>query len=89
MQALNQFVRAENAVRQAMQQKPYTYPLTQDDVSALTDRLNSELSPENIYCDGECSDHEAEQKYVLFGQAASELIRYASNHNYPTPLIHI
>lgn len=47
--------------------------LTDKDLDNLIDRLEGELSPENLHCDGEISNAEAQKKYVFFKRVEREL----------------
>ena len=56
------------------------FPLTQQSVNELVDRLNGDLSPENLHCDGEISASEAQKKYRFYQAVARELEAYCKNN---------
>jgi len=37
------------------------FPLSQEDVNVLGNKLSNELSPENLHCDGEISRNQAQR----------------------------
>jgi len=43
------------------------------DRQAIADRIDSDLSPENLHCDGEISHAEAERKYKRLMKCVREL----------------
>ena len=63
-------------------------PLSQADAEALSDKLASELSPENLHCDGEISPRQAQAKYNFYGRVIRELDRYCVNNNLTVPTVH-
>ena len=56
------------------------FPLQQADVDKIVSRLNGDLSPENLHCDGEISATEARKKYQFFKTVAQELTAYCKNN---------
>ena len=48
--------------------KNITFPLDQKTVDDLARSLDSDLSPENLHCDGEISQAEAQRKIQLLWQ---------------------
>ena len=57
-----------------------TMPLSQKDADALSDKLSSELSPENLHCDGEISARQAQAKYRHFTAVEKALKSYCSKN---------
>jgi hypothetical protein len=53
-----------------------TFPLSQKNVDDLAGSLDSDLSPENLHCDGEISQAEAQRKYNYYGKVIKELEDY-------------
>lgn len=47
--------------------------LTQDDANKLFYKIDSEMSPENLHCDGEITAAQARQKARVFMGAAAQL----------------
>ena len=50
-------------------------PLTEATAYEAFELLECELSPENLYCDGEISRTEAKKKYTFFMQVGTALVR--------------
>tara|TARA_R110001632_G_scaffold18664_2_gene57458 strand:+ start:433 stop:711 length:279 start_codon:yes stop_codon:yes gene_type:complete len=53
-----------------------TFPLDQKTVNDLARSLDGDLSPENLHCDGEISQAEAQRKYNYYGKVIAELEDY-------------
>ena len=53
-----------------------TFPLSQAEVDGLARSLDGDLSPENLHCDGEISQAEAQRKYNYYGKVIKELEDY-------------
>jgi len=53
-------------------------PLKQDEINEIADRIDCDLSPENLCCDGEIRGAEVNRRYNLFTKAFAELKAYAS-----------
>ena len=53
-----------------------TFPLDQKTVNDLARSLDGDLSPENLHCDGEISQAEAQRKYNYYGKVIKELEDY-------------
>jgi len=68
--------------------KTITFPLTQKNVDGLARSLDSDLSPENLHCDGEISRTEAQRKYNYYGRVIKELENYCLNNWLNTPVVH-
>jgi hypothetical protein len=49
--------------------------LTQTDVDALCDKINNQLSPENLTCDGELSGQQVQARFNTLAGALKELHR--------------
>ena len=65
-----------------------TFPLTQAVVNDLARSLDGDLSPENLHCDGEISQAQAQKKYNYYGRVIQELDRYCVNNNLTVPTVH-
>jgi hypothetical protein len=68
--------------------KTITFPLTQKNVDGLARSLDCDLSPENLHCDGEISQAEAERKYNYYGRVIRELEAYCLKNWLNTPVVH-
>ena len=55
-------------------------PLSQADAEALSNKLASELSPENLHCDGEISYSAAQKKYRYFNTVVKQLKTYCDKN---------
>ena len=65
-----------------------TFPLTQKNADDLASALDGDLSPENLHCDGEISQAEAQRKYNYYGRVIKELENYCLNNWLNTPVVH-
>ena len=68
--------------------KTITFPLTQKNVDGLARSLDGDLSPENLHCDGEISQAEAQRKYNYYGRVIKELEAYCLKNWLNTPVVH-
>ena len=68
--------------------KTITFPLDQTTVDDLARSLDSDLSPENLHCDGEISQTQAQNKYNYYGKVIKELDRYCVNQGLTVPTVH-
>ena len=68
--------------------KQITFPLSQKNADDLARSLDSDLSPENLHCDGEISRAEAQRKYNYYGSVIKELENYCLNNWLNTPVVH-
>ena len=68
--------------------KTITFPLTQKNVDGLARSLDGDLSPENLHCDGEISQAEAQRKYNYYGKVIRELEAYCLKNWLNTPVVH-
>jgi hypothetical protein len=68
--------------------KQITFPLTQKDADDLARSLDGDLSPENLHCDGEISQREAQNKYNYYGRVIKELEQYCLSNWLNTPVVH-
>ena len=71
--ALAHFIKRINAMSSAKTKKYDVKDLSDKDTVALNDRLDFELSPEWLHCDGEISNEEAETKRVFFERVRTEI----------------
>ena len=67
--------------------KTITFPLDQKTVNDLARSLDRDLSPENLHCDGEISQTEAQRKYNYYGRVIRELETYCLNNWLTTPVV--
>jgi hypothetical protein len=65
-----------------------TFPLSQKNVDDLAGSLDSDLSPENLHCDGEISQAEAQRKYNYYGRVIKDLENYCLKNWLNTPTVY-
>ena len=87
MNTLTKYIDDMNRWNAIFGMAPMTLPLSQKDADALSDKLSSELSPENLHCDGEISQAEAQRKYNYYGKVIKELENYCLNNWLNTPVV--
>ena len=73
---LNDYIEQRNRWMALFSKDSIKFPLTQQSVDAIIDTLNSDLSPENLHCDGEISPAQAQAKYRFYKTVADELADY-------------
>jgi hypothetical protein len=64
------------------------FPLDAQGAQTIADKLDSELSPENLHCDGEISHAEAMRKYNFLSLVADELNIYCDANGLTRPTIY-
>ena len=72
MQALNEYVAQKNAWGKIFGSKPLSLTNAQDR-KRIAQHIDSELSPENLHCDGEISHSQAMAKYRKLARVAQQL----------------
>jgi hypothetical protein len=70
---LEAFVQQENAWERLLKQ-PELSLLRAEDRQRIADRIDSQLSPENLSCDGELSRTQINQRYRTLVRCAEELL---------------
>ena len=65
MKDLKAYIEQNNTWGSFFNKPQMNFPLTQKDVDSLADRLDCDLSPENLHCDGEISAAQAQRKYNM------------------------
>ena len=70
---LNAYLKNKNEWRKLMN-KPALSLDSAADRAQLASMLDSDLSPENLHCDGEISRHEADRRSVFFTASAKALV---------------
>ena len=78
---LDEYIDRANRWGAIFNQSGIDFPLQQADVDTLVSRLNGDLSPENLHCDGEIPASEARRKYQFYSTVAQELEAYCANNN--------
>ena len=67
--------------------KTITLPLDQRTVNDLARSLDGDLSPENLHCDGEISQREAQKKYNYYGRVIADLENYCAFYALKMPVV--
>jgi len=70
---LEQYVEQKNKWRSIFNQKPLSL-LNGKDRQAIANSIDSELSPENLTCDGELRGSAVQQKFRYLTRCAEELL---------------
>lgn len=74
MQNLIQYISKINTIRTLFNEKNIDLnSLSDADISAIKSNLESDLSPENLFADGEISRQQAQQKELFFKNVLKEL----------------
>ena len=81
MRTLQKFIDDNNRWIAIFGKPAKTFPLDQADVQDILRTLDSNLSPENLHCDGEISHTEAMRKYRFYATVARELEAYCAQNN--------
>ena len=84
---LEQYVDQMNRWNSIFGKSAVQFPLTQSNANDLMNKIASELSPENLHCDGEISHAEAERKYNYYGRVIKDLETYCLNNWLTTPIV--
>ena len=88
MQNLNNFIQDNNRWIAIFGNPQMTFPLTQQDADELARTLDSKLSPENLHCDGEISNAEAQRKYRFLATVCKELESYCNTNGLTAPKVY-
>ena len=67
---------------------PVTFPLDAESAQAIGSKLDGELSPENLHCDGEISHAEAMRKYNFLTSVLDELNIYCDANGLTRPTVY-
>jgi hypothetical protein len=70
---IEQYVENKNRWRLIFTQKPLSL-LNKQDRQAIANSIDSELSPENLTCDGELRGAQVQQKFRYLTRCAEELL---------------
>ena len=69
---IEQYVERKNSFAKLFGTKPLSL-LNAEDRQKIADSIDTELSPENLTCDGELSRSQVQQRYQFLTRAAREL----------------
>ena len=88
MQALRNFITEENRWQSMWNSNyPQLDLATSTGRANIAERLSDQLSPENLHCDGEISQAEAQRKYNYYGKVIKELEAYCLSNWLNTPVV--
>lgn len=85
MKNLEAYVEQKNRWNAIFGQSAMTFPLSQSNANSLMDSIASELSPENLHCDGEASLTHVRKKAKYLNTVQRELEAYCLNNWLDTP----
>ena len=88
MRNLQKFIKEQNAWTSFFGSTPITFPLTQAAADQVARTLDCKLSPENLHCDGEISNAEADRKYRFYARVYKELEQYCLKNWLNTPVVY-
>ena len=88
MKNLQAYIDQKNSWTRFFNAPAITFPLTQAEVNSIAGVLDSDLSPENLHCDGEISQAEAQRKYNYYGRVIRELEAYCLKNCLNTPTVY-
>ena len=88
MRTLKKYIEDNNRWIAIFGNPAMTFPLTQKDVQELGRTLDSQLSPENLHCDGEISPREAQRKYNKLATVYRELCEYCDLNGLQEPTVY-
>jgi hypothetical protein len=78
MKKLEKFIKAENDWRKIFGNSELSID-TPEGRQQVAQLIDIQLSPENLYCDGEISHAEAQMKYRMLSGAAKDLMKIDPN----------
>ena len=85
MKNLETYLEQKNRWNAIFGQAAMTFPLSQTDANDLMNSIASELSPENLHCDGEASITHVRKKAKFLNTVQRELEDYCLNNWLNTP----
>ena len=88
MRNLQKFIDDQNMWGSFFNTPEIKFPLSQTQVDDLAKSLDAKLSPENLHCDGEISNAEAQRKYRFLATVARELEQYCLKNWLDTPVVY-
>ena len=85
---LEDYVKKMNDWNAIFNTAPVAFPLNKDSAQQIASKLDGELSPENLHCDGEISAAEAQRKYNFLTLVLDELNIYCDANNIARPVVY-
>ena len=87
MKNLEAYVEQKNAWNKIFSIEAINFPLTQANANELMNMIGSELSPENLHCDGEASMSHVRGKLKQLNSVHKQLDQYCLDNWLTTPVI--
>ena len=85
MKNLKAYVEHKNTWNAIFGTAPMTFPLSQANANDLMNSIGSELSPENLHCDGEASITHVRAKVKQLNSVTKQLEQYCLDNWLDTP----
>ena len=87
MKNLEAYVEQKNAWNKIFSIEAINFPLTQANANELMNMIGSELSPENLHCDGEASITHVRAKVKQLNTVTKQLEQYCLDNWLDTPVL--
>ena len=87
MKNLEAYVEQKNAWNKIFSIKAINFPLSQANANELMNMIGSELSPENLHCDGEASITHVRAKAKQLNLVSKQLEQYCLDNWLDTPVL--
>ena len=85
MKNLEAYIEQKNAWNKIFSIKAINFPLSQANANELMNMVASELSPENLHCDGEASPNQVRNKLHELNTVRTQLETYCLDNWLDTP----
>lgn len=82
------YVKQMNSWNAIFNAEQVNFPLTAEGAQTIASKLDSELSPENLHCDGEITARQAQQKYDFLTLVLDELNIYCDANGLTRPQVY-
>jgi len=87
MKNLEAYVEQKNAWNKIFSIESINFPLSQANANELMNMIGSELSPENLHCDGEASLTHVRAKVTQLNLVSKQLEQYCLDNWLDTPVL--
>ena len=87
MKNLEAYVEQKNAWNKIFSIESINFPLSQANADELMNMIGSELSPENLHCDGEASITHVRAKVKQLNLVSKQLEQYCLDNWLDTPVL--
>ena len=89
MKALEQYVESMNSWNAIFNTAAMTFPLSQTNVRDIAGKIEGELSPENLHCDGEASLAHVRKQSAMLHRTLNDLEAYCQRNGLDFPKLYI